>query len=174
MTSRKALTLAAAFGLLLSAADVRSAPQAPGLSAPAATSIRLGSIVGSAWNADNTGIAGAHLRLRNLSNGKIVSATVADQVGQFRFDTVAEGSYLIELVDDSAKVLAVGQMFSIAPGEAVATFVRFGYPCALVRRILQQRGHCGDRGGGERGRDRTGTRRPSRLAQAVRMSRINA
>lgn len=126
MTSRKALTLAAAFGLLLSAADVRSAPQAPGLSAPAATSVRLGSIVGSAWNADNTGIAGAHLRLRNLSNGKSVSATVADQVGQFRFDTVAEGSYLIELVDESAKVLAVGQMFSIAPGETVATFVRLG------------------------------------------------
>ena len=125
MTSRKAFTLAAAFGLLLTAADVRSAPQTPGLSSPVTTA-HVGSIVGSAWNVDNTGINGAHLRLRNLSSGKIAATAVADQLGQFRFDNVPEGSYLIELVDESAKVLAVGQMFSIAPGEAIATFVRLG------------------------------------------------
>ena len=125
MTSRKAFTLAAAVGLLLTAADVRSAPQTPGLSSPAATA-HVSSIVGSAWNADNTGIAGAHLRLRNLSSGKSAATAVADQVGQFRFDHVAEGSYLIELVDESAKVVAVGQMFSVAPGETIATFVRLG------------------------------------------------
>ena len=33
---------------------------------------------------------------------------------------------MVELVDDSGKVLAVGRAFMVAAGETVATFVRLG------------------------------------------------
>ena len=60
-----------------------------------------------------------------MSTGKIAASVIADQLGQFRFDA-APGSYLIELVDESTKLLAVGQVFTISQGETVATFVRLG------------------------------------------------
>lgn len=103
----------------VSAAGVRQLGQAL---APS----QLATIVGTAWNADNTGIAAARLRLRNITTGKVVAATRADDSGRFRFEAVGEGTYVIELVDETAKVLAVGHPFTIASGETVATFVRVG------------------------------------------------
>ncbi len=127
MISRNTLACAAAIGLIVMSAGVRPAAQThattPSVSTPAVSN--AGSVVGSAWNADNSGIPGARLRLRNVSTGKIAASVIADQLGQFRFDA-APGSYLIELVDESTKLLAVGQVFTINQGETVATFVRLG------------------------------------------------
>jgi hypothetical protein len=91
-----------------------------------AVGVRSTAIVGVAWNADNTPIPAARLRLRNVVSGKIASAAVADDGGQFTFAEVDTGAYLVELVTDSAKILAVGHTFTLAPGETVATFVRIG------------------------------------------------
>ena len=127
MISRNTLACAAAIGLIVVSAGVRPAAQThattPSVSTPAVGN--AGSVVGSAWNADNSGIPGARLRLRNVSTGKIAASAIADQLGQFRFGA-APGSYLIELVDESTKLLAVGQVFTINQGETVATFVRLG------------------------------------------------
>jgi hypothetical protein len=83
-------------------------------------------ILGTAWNSDNTPIPSAKIRLRNVLTGKIDANTVASDLGQFSFDGVESGSYVIELVSDSGKVLAISHRFSLAPGETVATFVRLG------------------------------------------------
>jgi hypothetical protein len=82
------------------------------------------SIAGTAWKADNTPLPGARVRLRSVVTGKITGAALADDHGQFRFDQVPAGTYIVELVDESGSVLAVGHVFSAAPGETVATFVR--------------------------------------------------
>jgi hypothetical protein len=82
------------------------------------------SIAGTAWKADNTPLPGARVRLRSVVTGKIAGAALADDHGQFRFDQVPAGTYIAELVDESGSVLAVGHVFSAAPGETVATFVR--------------------------------------------------
>lgn len=82
------------------------------------------SIAGTAWKADNTPLPGARVRLRSVVTGKITGAALADDHGQFRFDQVPAATYIVELVDDSGSVLAVGHVFSVAPGETVATFVR--------------------------------------------------
>jgi hypothetical protein len=87
---------------------------------------RAASVQGSAWNADNTPIPEARLRLRNVNSGKIVAATVADTGGRFTFAPVEPGTYLVELVSESGRMLAVGQVFTIARGETAATFVRLG------------------------------------------------
>src|SRR6516164_1090873 len=44
---------------------------------------RPATILGSAWNADNTPIKGANLRLRNVVTGKIEAETKANEAGEF-------------------------------------------------------------------------------------------
>lgn len=83
-------------------------------------------ITGSAWNADSSPIPQARVRLRSLQSGRIEAVAMATEAGRFAFASVEGGSYLVELVSESGKVLAVGNAFAIAPGETVATFVRLG------------------------------------------------
>jgi hypothetical protein len=81
-------------------------------------------ILGSAWTADNQPISQARLRLRNVITGRVEATTVANDAGQFSFERVEGGSYLVELVNEAGKVQVAGHVFTIAPGETVATFVR--------------------------------------------------
>jgi hypothetical protein len=97
------------------------AVQDPGASRP-----RMTAVQGTAWAADNTPIPNALLRLRNVITGKIVATTVADADGRFTFAGIPEGTYLVELVSERGRVLAVGHVFTVSPGETVATFVRLG------------------------------------------------
>ena len=101
-----------------------STPATAGARVGGAVGVRSTSIVGVAWNADNTPLPWARVRLRNVVTGKIASAAVADAAGQFTFAGVETGAYLIELVTESGKIAAVSHTFSVAPGETVATFVR--------------------------------------------------
>lgn len=94
--------------------------------ATGAVGLRSTVIMGAAWNADNTPIAFAKLRLRNVVSGRIEAHTTADEVGKFVFRSVEPGSFIVELVNDNGKILTVGQTFSVAQGETVATFVRLG------------------------------------------------
>ena len=85
-----------------------------------------GSVIGTAWHHDNTPIANALLRLRNVTTGKIVIGTQANLQGRFTFLHVVPGSYIVELVEATGEIKAVGQMFSLGAGETVATFIRLG------------------------------------------------
>ena len=66
------------------------------------------------------------MRLRNVASGKVEATTSAAGNGEFAFENVEGGTYVIEYVDQGGKVLAVGHVFSVAPGETVATFIRLG------------------------------------------------
>lgn len=138
MTPR--LFRAAALGvasMLLVASGVSADPP-PGASAKAAAlagarsgaggaiAARATSILGAAWHADSSPIPHARLRLRNALTGRIEAATVANENGQFAFAGVESGTYVIELVSETGKVLTLGHTFTVAPGETVATFVRLG------------------------------------------------
>jgi hypothetical protein len=114
-----------------SAASSKTAPGAPRPAgaggariAGASFGSRPTTILGTAWNADNTPIKGATLRLRNVVSGKIEGLAKANETGQFAFENVEGGSYVVELVSESGHVQTVGHVFTIAPGETVATFVR--------------------------------------------------
>jgi hypothetical protein len=87
---------------------------------------RSTSIIGAGWQADGTPIPYARVRLRGTMTGRVAAHAVANESGQFSFHNVEAGSYLIELVSESGKVIAVGHAFTIGPGETVATFVRLG------------------------------------------------
>jgi hypothetical protein len=83
-------------------------------------------VIGSAWNQDNTPIAAARVQLRNLDDAKVVATAVADEGGKFTFTDIEPGTYAVELVGANGKIVTVGQAFVIARGETVATFVRIG------------------------------------------------
>jgi hypothetical protein len=100
--------------------------RAPQAGARGVVSARATLIRGAAWNADNSPIPGARLRLRDVGTGRIAATAIANDTGQFKFDNVEGGSYVIELVSESGKILTVGHTFTVAPGETVATFVRLG------------------------------------------------
>jgi hypothetical protein len=102
---------------------VATGSRVPGASSGGA---RATSIRGAAWNVDNTPIKDANLRLRNVVTGKIEAVTKANEAGEFAFENVNGGSYAVELVTASGKIQTVGHVFTIAPGETVATFVRVG------------------------------------------------
>jgi hypothetical protein len=101
-----------------------------GVLANAGPSPRSGSALPSAtvrgmvWNADNAPVPAGKVRLRNLQTGRVEAAAVTTERGQFTFEKIRRGSYLTEVVDESGKVIAVGQNFSLETGETVATFVR--------------------------------------------------
>lgn len=114
MTARTTYaTMAIAIGLALGVAGATARAADPSAS-----------IAGTAWKADNTPLPGARVRLRSVVTGKITGAALADDHGQFRFDQVPAGTYIVELVDESGSVLAVGHVFSAASDDTVATFVR--------------------------------------------------
>jgi hypothetical protein len=77
-------------------------------------------------NGNDEPVPGARLRLRDISTGRILMVTRGNQDGHFQFTGVPSGSYLVELVDEAGRVLAVGHTFTMAPGETVATFIRVG------------------------------------------------
>jgi hypothetical protein len=118
---------------LTAADDRKTAPGAPRPAgaggarvAGASFGSRSTTILGAAWNSDNTPIKGANLRLRNVVSGKIEAVTKANDAGQFTFENIDGGNYVVELVTDSGHIQTVGHVFTIAPGETIATFVRLG------------------------------------------------
>ena len=81
-------------------------------------------VVGFAWNGDDAPVEYPVLRIRDLQDGQVVGRTTGTALGQFRFDGLTGGAYLIELLDIESRVLVVGQPLVVLPGETVATFIR--------------------------------------------------
>ena len=111
------------------AAPLRAAgnlPDDPTRPRAATSPSEVTTILGSAWYADNSPIAEPKVRLRSITTGRIEAAMVGDAAGHFTFTNVESGIYVVELVNDSGRVLTVGHPFVILRGETVATFVRLG------------------------------------------------
>ena len=81
-------------------------------------------VIGVAREFDNGPVRGARLLLRNVVTGYVEAIAVANQAGEFTFEGFEAGTYVVELVDADDDVLEVGQVFNVAPGETVATFLK--------------------------------------------------
>lgn len=108
--------------------SAHSLPPAKAAARPGPSVVAKGatSILGVVWNVDNTPIPGARVQLRNLVSGKVDGTAVANEAGQFTFNQIEGGRYVVELLGANGKIVTVGHGFAIAPGESVATFVRMG------------------------------------------------
>ncbi len=83
-----------------------------------------GSIAGTAWQGETTPYPQARIRLRNVQNGRGVAKTDSDSTGRFRFFQVEPGAYVVELLSEQDKVLAVGDLFGVVAGAEATTLVR--------------------------------------------------
>ena len=93
-----------------------------GASAPAfdAAAVR---VIGVAWQDDGTAVPYPQLQIRNLENGQVVARTTATESGEFSFDGLAEGVYVIELLDEDGRVVDVGQPMVLASGQTFGMFL---------------------------------------------------
>jgi hypothetical protein len=108
----------------------------PGRRVLSATRPAGATVVGSIWNVKDEGVPDAHVRLRNLGDGRIVAAGMSDRKGQCTFEGLDGGNYVLELVDDEGRVLAVGHSFTAQPGETIATFIRLGAKLPVFARFF--------------------------------------
>ena len=116
----RAMTVVAA--LLLAMSPVTA--QTPLRPQPVAASATIGTVIGTAWKGDTTPYPQARIRLRNVESGRAVARTVSDADGVFRFERVDPAAYVVELVSNEDKVLAVGDLFSVTAGNQAMTLVR--------------------------------------------------
>ena len=125
---RTGLVSAGAGQLPLSPADrIRAQRPAAYLMARAGrplTVVGTTTVIGWAREADNAPVRGARLQLRNVVTGYVEAMAVADEAGEFTFEGFEGGTYVVELVDAGDRVLGVGQVFNVAPGETAATFLK--------------------------------------------------
>jgi hypothetical protein len=94
------------------------------------------SVTGCAWTTTNDPVPDATVRLRNLLSGRIEASTVTNASGEFVFGDVEGGTYVVELLGKSGRVVALGAPFTVAPGEMVATFVRLGPSAPWLTGVL--------------------------------------
>jgi len=81
-------------------------------------------VQGIAWNSDNSPLPNARVRLRDTMSGHVVSTSESSTNGQFVFPGIGRGFYIVELLGEGGKVLAVGPNFRVEGGETVTTLVR--------------------------------------------------
>lgn len=96
-------------------------------------------IMGYLWTANNGAITDASVQIRNTVTNTVEAVTQTNAAGEFVFQNVNPGEYMIEYVTDSAKrtLMALGHPFTVSPGETVATFVRLsnGLPMLLPNEL---------------------------------------
>jgi hypothetical protein len=123
------LASVASMTLIATTLTVPTIAQSPqvALNGPGATAtvrVTTGTIVGTAWKGETTPYPGARIRLRNLHTGRAMARTDADADGRFRFLQVDPAPYVVELMSEQDKVLAVGDLFSVSAGSEATTLVR--------------------------------------------------
>lgn len=83
-----------------------------------------GTIRGTAWKGDSTPLPGARVRVRDVETGRAGSPVRANERGEFRFDRVRPGVYVVELLSDRDTVLALSELTGVGAGDTAITFVR--------------------------------------------------
>ena len=87
------------------------------------------SVVGSVWSPQNEGVPDIAVRLRDIQSGEIWAATRTDEAGDFAFEQVSSATYLLEVAEtEDGSPVALGDMFTVSPGETVAIFVKMPAP----------------------------------------------
>jgi hypothetical protein len=89
----------------------------------AAAGRSLSMIQGTAIYADHAPIPYAALRLRNLVTARIEQVTTANYAGDFSFLADPGTPYVVELVDNTGRLLATGGMVSAQAGQTAGALV---------------------------------------------------
>jgi hypothetical protein len=77
------------------------------------------SLAGIAKNAGGQALPNYTVRLRNVANGQLAGTTTSNVEGAFSFTGLAQGNYVIEVVDAAGRIIATSTSISVAAGAAV-------------------------------------------------------
>jgi len=110
----------AAVWLLVSPGAAAPRPRSP---QPAVTPT-TGIVIGTAWKGDTLPYPQARIRLRDVETGRGAASTISDAAGRFRFERAEPGAYVVELLSNDGRVLAVGDLFGVSAGGQATTSVR--------------------------------------------------
>ncbi len=87
------------------------------------------SVVGSVWSPRDEGVPDMTVRLRDFVLGEISAVTWTNEAGDFAFEQVASGTYILEVAEQvDGNPVALGDIFTIGPDETVAIFVKLPAP----------------------------------------------
>jgi hypothetical protein len=122
------LGLAALFAALFvspvaTAERAERAAEKPGTVAKEAISPGKCLIRGTAIDANEVPLPARSVRLRNLNTSAIEQVSVTDQAGVFSFITTPEIPYIVEIIDQPGRIVAVGDVVIGRAGEVAGGFV---------------------------------------------------
>lgn len=94
----------------------------PALAARGARNIKS-MINGVAVDVNKTPLPNASVRLRNLQANAIEQVTTANQLGEFSFAVLPDVPYVVELADQTGRIVAVGDVVITSAGEVAGAVV---------------------------------------------------
>jgi len=89
-------------------------------------------INGSTVDTNSTPLPNTTVRLRNLETNQIEQTAIANQAGGFSFVAVPEVPYVVEVVDKSGQIIAVGDVIIAHAGEVAAATVTIASKVATI------------------------------------------
>jgi hypothetical protein len=91
-----------------------------GLTLVASAAQGTGKISGTARNSQDQVLANVKVQLRNVDTGQLVATTRTASDGRFEFTGLNPGSYVVEIVDDSGKIIGLSPMTPLSSGGNVS------------------------------------------------------
>ena len=82
-----------------------------------------GKISGLARDAQAQVLPGVKVQLRNVDTGQLVATTNAAANGAFEFAGLNPGNYIVEIVDNSGKIIGLSPATALAAGGAITGLV---------------------------------------------------
>ena len=85
--------------------------------------LELGTVSGVARDAQGNPLAIYVARLRNIQTGELAAQGATNAVGEYQLANIAEGTYVVEIVDSAGNLVGTSTSFALAPGAAVTDVV---------------------------------------------------
>ena len=82
-----------------------------------------GKVGGTVRDAQGQALPNAKLQLRNVDTGQVVARTRAAANAAYEFSAVPPGNYIVEIVDDSDRVIGLSAAATLATGGAVTGLI---------------------------------------------------
>jgi hypothetical protein len=80
-------------------------------------------IKGSAMDMNNTPLAHAPVRLRNLMSNTVEQSSYANELGEFIFLARPEVPYVVEVADQAGRIIGVGDIITAQAGDVAGAIV---------------------------------------------------
>lgn len=82
-----------------------------------------GALAGVARSADQAPMPGFRIQVRNANTGVMAGMTTSNQAGEFSFNSLVPGNYVVEIIDASGRVVGLSPSITVGAGATVKVTV---------------------------------------------------